>query len=1174
MKFLKLEIENFGHFTQAGPKQHQFEFSPGLQLIYGPNEAGKSTLLHLMRGMLFGFPRLSPFVFAIEQGEMAATATVLFDRPQPREAEYRRRKGNKKIVTGSFTDNNEPIDEAALDQLLGHANETLYRHVFGFSLEELSQGQQLLEQGSLRDALYGSGMGGLSNFQRVLQQLTQDHEELFLPNVRAKKVINEQIRLLTDRERQLQAAMLKPTEYHQLEQSVKEAEQSATRAKEELQAILQESSRVDRLIQGMEPFRTLQTLQEQLEELHEAAAIPREFVEPFEKDWQDESQLRQGLEVVRANCKHINETLDRIEVLPKLLADQNRIERLYQKTSEIAGFRRDLPTREREAAAIVEEARHEINRLHEEWTVAFVEDFQLNVSQKHFLQELVESEERLRHQQQTHHEQRERLESELSDYHQQLDDLPTVESSRLEALLRQSSTYEQQRRNLREANQQLAEQQIEIETLLKRLDPPCAESTLDLLDLPVPPVAALAEWKSRLYAIQQRRQRAEDEVKRREKEASEQQQTLEQLQIDHQIPSQEKLKSTRKRRDAGWDLIQRRYIDGEDIREEIQAWLPEADARLIEQFETEIQNADQLADELFAHSKHVAELKQVERQLSRLQSSLDQARQRLTEATEEEAAWQTEWRAFWEPCELVPLDWASMQVWTETFHALDSAAKSFRKQKEQKEQLLGEIEDFEVQLAEAFPDEAATADERLLKVEQTVEQARDARSRRGFLERQSQRNFESLRKLEAQEKQHATDFSKWEQDWKAFLEQLQFPRDWPPKTVKQVVVELESIRLQLRESQSLGIRISDMQQGLKDFAKEVQELAAEVAPDLISQLPENAVAVLYERLQRTQRAYQKQTDLLEQREALQAEEQTLSATLSSCRQRVEERLAQTGADSPETFLRWAAQAREVDRLKERLREIQERLDILRGKEAREDFYEALAQADPSALKVSHEELSASQHQAEAKYQAASELLGEKRADIKRRAEGQTPVTQLSAELENERAKLAGLIDRWAPKVLACHLMQQALDRFERDHQPEMLQEAGDFLRAMTEGRYLGIRRKLDEQGTPLVVDAQGNTKEPAQLSTGTREQLYLAIRLAYMQHYCRNREPLPVVMDDVLVNFDERRAAATLKVLFDLSQDLQILFLTCHRRTLELGQSLCEDLNPILLEKQFSEVTV
>jgi len=63
---------------------------------------------------------------------------------------------------------------------------------------------------------------------------------------------------------------------------------------------------------------------------------------------------------------------------------------------------------------------------------------------------------------------------------------------------------------------------------------------------------------------------------------------------------------------------------------------------------------------------------------------------------------------------------------------------------------------------------------------------------------------------------------------------------------------------------------------------------------------------------------------------------------------------------------------------------------------------------------------------------------------------------------------------------------------------------------------------------------------------------HLAFRLAFVRNYCRDREPLPFVMDDVLVNFDEQRASDTIEVLLDLSREVQIIFLTCHAKTVDM----------------------
>jgi uncharacterized protein YhaN len=74
------------------------------------------------------------------------------------------------------------------------------------------------------------------------------------------------------------------------------------------------------------------------------------------------------------------------------------------------------------------------------------------------------------------------------------------------------------------------------------------------------------------------------------------------------------------------------------------------------------------------------------------------------------------------------------------------------------------------------------------------------------------------------------------------------------------------------------------------------------------------------------------------------------------------------------------------------------------------------------------------------------------------------------------------------------------------------------------------------------------------LSDGTRDQLYLALRLAAIEHHVETVSPCPVILDDILINADNARASATLKVLCDLARRTQVLFFTHHRHLEQLGR--------------------
>ena len=78
------------------------------------------------------------------------------------------------------------------------------------------------------------------------------------------------------------------------------------------------------------------------------------------------------------------------------------------------------------------------------------------------------------------------------------------------------------------------------------------------------------------------------------------------------------------------------------------------------------------------------------------------------------------------------------------------------------------------------------------------------------------------------------------------------------------------------------------------------------------------------------------------------------------------------------------------------------------------------------------------------------------------------------------------------------------------------------------------------------------------MSSGTRDQLFLALRLATLKEYLGRSEPMPFVVDDVLVNFDDERARAALEVLAQLSERTQVLLFTHHGRIREQAEELGE----------------
>jgi len=172
---------------------------------------------------------------------------------------------------------------------------------------------------------------------------------------------------------------------------------------------------------------------------------------------------------------------------------------------------------------------------------------------------------------------------------------------------------------------------------------------------------------------------------------------------------------------------------------------------------------------------------------------------------------------------------------------------------------------------------------------------------------------------------------------------------------------------------------------------------------------------------------------------------------------------------------------------------------------------------------------------------------------------------LTEELAGTRSRLLADVDRYMPLIYARYLLNSAVNRFEKENQPEMIATVSRLFSQMTGGKYVEFERTSGSKQNIVVRQADGVEKTPDQMSTGTREQLYLAIRLSYVLHYCAKNEPLPIIVDDVLVNFDDQRARDTLTVLAEAAKAVQVLFFTCHPHMVELAREVIPGLQTIKL---------
>ncbi|HET9984364.1 MAG TPA: AAA family ATPase [Longimicrobiales bacterium] len=148
-------------------------------------------------------------------------------------------------------------------------------------------------------------------------------------------------------------------------------------------------------------------------------------------------------------------------------------------------------------------------------------------------------------------------------------------------------------------------------------------------------------------------------------------------------------------------------------------------------------------------------------------------------------------------------------------------------------------------------------------------------------------------------------------------------------------------------------------------------------------------------------------------------------------------------------------------------------------------------------------------------------------------------------------ELAAMAREWAVAAAARGLAGEALHEYEQTRQPRVLALASRIFEGVTGGRYVAVQHEAE--GTELVaVDRFDGRVRSSALSRGTAEQLYLSLRLALAAEFAARGVPLPIVLDDVLVNFDPVRARAMAAALARKAEDQQVLIFTCQPATVDL----------------------
>ena len=1169
MKIRSLRLTAFGPFTGRELVFASDDVPPqALHLVYGANEAGKSTALRAVSGLLFGIPSQTRDAHVHRMGDLRVGAVL--EGMDGTLLEVVRRKGNKNTLLDA---NGNVLDDGLLRRLCGAATEATFRALFGLDHVSLREGAAALlaGKGNVGESLFDAALGHGRGIRRVLAELEAEAEVLFARQAQKRKV-NEAIRGFQEARAtvRLQArsgeAWLKQTE------ALKEARAERERLVVLVRERKRELYRRERARRLLPVAARREHLLGRIAELGDVVLLPRDATKAREMALQER---RQGAEELARLDGEIAEKTTRRErlVVPSWL-DHPAVARLAALPSRLGAHGKaaedrprlivTLAAREAEAAALVADLRGGAEAGPPVVALAVAEQTRirtLSLSETALVQARLRAVRACDQQERRWRVRRDELAALPA---QPQDGGSSVALRRLLARVQQEGDLESRRQAADVTRQRLA---TDLDRRLAALGlGGIALEQLAALAVPVP--ESIERFAGEVQASVAREERLRDEAVALQRRSRAVERKLSELSGAGQVPTLRALVDARAERTTAWSRL-RDALEGEEA-----AW-PDLATR----FERALGCADDAADWLLREADRVASataLQADQEEVAKLARDAETQQAELARRREEAAR---AWHGLWAQTGVEPDGPEEMRGWLRRFGEAMEVARRLEETTSALEALDERIETASSELRAALRGAGADASDNdddvdgnsaagvrasvpglraLSELVASLAEVREETLRRSAdLVREVAELEDDLASARRERDDAEAALATWRLAWADAVAPLGLRSEASAEEATAVLDVAGALARKEEEVADLRRRIRSIDRDASELGASVRALVGALAVDLLERPFEEAALLIVQRhadgVQAARDRAAIDEDLRRQREARRLAELACAAA----EERLSELMRNGGAASVAALEE--VERRSVEALELR-RQIGENEDqILAGAEGLA-LDAALAEVRGAVAEELDEQIAAAREELddrEVETQRANQTIGSVQEGLRLLEEsGVAAAAEAAGEAQSHLARARTLAEQYARLRIAVRLLAGEIERYREQHQGPVLARAGALLAKLTLGRFTGLRADFDESDSPVLRCLRADNERLAveDLSDGTRDQLFLALRLATLERQAIGAEPLPLILDDILIHFDDERASAALGVLAEHAAATQVVLFTHHARIVDLAQ--------------------
>ncbi|MGY3473804.1 AAA family ATPase [Bradyrhizobium ottawaense] len=1158
MRIRSFDLIRYGHFT--GTTLHFPSGGPDFHIVYGENEAGKSTTMSAIEDLLFGIPGQSSRNFLHENTALRIGAALERDGAL---LSIRRRKGNKDTLLGP-DDLPLAAGDGLLAPLLGGMDRAFFCRMFCLDHERLRVGGRDIIQAKddIGAALFAAG-AGVSGLRDRLAAMQAEADGLWA----SRKAGHRKYYQAEDRLKEADAALRQHTvtasKWQELKSAVEEARGLCNQIEREIEEQVSELAKLSRVRRVYRGVRRLQEIETEMVGLGTVIELPSDAATQFEEASGDNAAAEVRISAFREHIATIGAEIVALVVDDNVLLHETEIERLSKRSIQLSSGRADLPKRRAELAAAEEILKRAAIELGWTGPAPDLVDKIPPRAKVSAVRALLTSRGSRFGSVDSAQAALEDASEKLADIQARIETLGTQKDlSGLSGVVESIRAFGDLDARLLSIQQEHQDADRSCQRQMADMNPPIV-SEKSLHAVKVPAEAAVRAHRDAVRELEARIERQQTVMRELTRTVENNRKSFARLVSDERIVGVEELKKLRERRDTGWSIIRRRYVDKIMVPDSEELGFTNGEP-LLNAYVTAIEEADIAADGRFLNAQSTAAAMVLARQIAEQQDVLDSATQELVSLTEEHKTLAEAWTTLWKEVTDSPrspdemLDWLDAradvldQIATRdaALHAECSLQQQMAKAKQQ--------------LASLMADASIAASANSLPLNGILGAAETRlRSEEGNTQKRNELALEERKVTAEVERRRAAVESAakerdvWNAQWSEALAALNLSPEAPIETVHEQIEAIDQMRETSAKIADLEHeRIGKIERDIKVFAEDVERLVSAIAPRFSGQNPDEAILQLHAQLNA---ARQTVVSRDEKDEAMQG----LQKKLEECDKSRRDAQAVIGG------LKRAAAVESVDELRAAIRQS----DLQRALEDERSRLRSTLEADGDGLgaeQLAEECRSADLDQATAREQTLKAILKDARErqlsaiqsrnDAERLFEavgGDAAAAKAAGDRQVALAEMKEVAAQYARVRSATVILRWAIERFRREKQAPLLKRAGELFFILTGGSFQRLTLEYDEKDVPHLagVRGDGGVVPVSGLSEGAADQLFIALRIAAVEEYLMHAAPVPFIADDLFINYDDARASAGFKVLQLLAEKTQVLFFTHHQHLLDMART-------------------